>query len=353
MKIDGIGVNDLMLYPEFIERALLKVKDLGIKSIRFDVPWYMIETKRGQYDWSRTDPIIKWAEKLGLNCLPVLDLPKPSFLGNTKIDSVAIQFGLFCAAFAKRYSYVVDYEICNEVNHAAMWNKSTNALSTVLGSALGTVSPGDYVKLLRAASQGIASAYRHGLGAGGIYFAGMAAAVNYRRLPWMNYTSMSASAYLDACFKAGLKPEDFTHVGYHPYPLGNDWSTAELPLNLDKEGNTVPHKQIDEILEIADVLVRAKVPVAIALTEWGFSSTDYKSYGGHDIRTQVFKDEFSVFNELEYQREISENYIHELRDYAFPGKKWSAKTRRQNYGVLNLDYSEKPVCQWIREVNGV
>src|SRR5690348_10361641 len=48
-------------------------RDLGLKAMRWGVPWYKVEPEKGRFDWSWIDEVIPYmVEELGI--LPIVDL---------------------------------------------------------------------------------------------------------------------------------------------------------------------------------------------------------------------------------------------------------------------------------------
>lgn len=64
---------ELMGHYEYWEQDLRLVRDLGLKALRWGVPWYRVEPSPGRYDWSWTDDVIACLVE-EYRILPVIDL---------------------------------------------------------------------------------------------------------------------------------------------------------------------------------------------------------------------------------------------------------------------------------------
>src|SRR4051812_38902627 len=54
---------------------------LGVKSLRYALPWHKIETQRGQFDWAMADERIAYCRELGLELMmDVMHFGTPTWL---------------------------------------------------------------------------------------------------------------------------------------------------------------------------------------------------------------------------------------------------------------------------------
>jgi beta-glucosidase/6-phospho-beta-glucosidase/beta-galactosidase len=100
---------------------LLKVKSLGVKSLRYGVPWHRIHTAPGEFDWTWIDGPMQMMQDLGLT--PIVDLVHfgtPRWLegafANDAYPAAAAEFALH---FALRYPWVKYYTCVNEPSISA------------------------------------------------------------------------------------------------------------------------------------------------------------------------------------------------------------------------------------------
>ena len=130
------------------------VKELGLKVLRYGLPYYTIQQAPGQYDWEFADLAMAEMQRLGIT--PILDLMHfgvPDFIGNYQNPELPVQFADYCGAVARRYPWVRYYTPVNEIYVTAklsakdgLWNeqlKTDQAFVTamkhiVAASILGT-----------------------------------------------------------------------------------------------------------------------------------------------------------------------------------------------------------------------
>jgi beta-glucosidase len=97
---------------------LALAKELGVRTIRWGVPWYRVEPLPGEFDWRWTDQVLPYiVEELGIT--PIIDLMhygcpfwlERAFTNGQYPRAVAS----YAAAFATRYKHLVKwYTPCNE-----------------------------------------------------------------------------------------------------------------------------------------------------------------------------------------------------------------------------------------------
>lgn len=87
-------------------------RELGLKAMRWGIPWYKVEPEKGQFDWSWTDEVIPFMVE-ELEILPVIDLMhygcpfwlKKEFANRDYPTHVAE----YAAAFAERYKHLLSW----------------------------------------------------------------------------------------------------------------------------------------------------------------------------------------------------------------------------------------------------
>jgi beta-glucosidase/6-phospho-beta-glucosidase/beta-galactosidase len=103
---------ELMGHYEHWREDLSLATQLGLKAMRWGVPWYKVEPERGRFDWSWTDQVIPFmVEELGI--LPIIDLMhygcpfwlKKEFASKEYPERVAV----YAAAFAERYKGLISW----------------------------------------------------------------------------------------------------------------------------------------------------------------------------------------------------------------------------------------------------
>jgi beta-glucosidase len=120
---------ELMGHYQHWREDLALARELGLDALRWGIPWYRVEPKQGQFDWSWTDQVIPYlVEDLGIT--PIIDLMHygcPFWLqGEFANQNYPQAIASYAAAFAKRYySLVRWYTPLNEpIVNALMCGKN-------------------------------------------------------------------------------------------------------------------------------------------------------------------------------------------------------------------------------------
>jgi beta-glucosidase len=99
------------------QEDLQLTRNLGIRFLRYGIPYHRINTGPGQFDWSFTDAVLPEMRRLGIE--PILDLchfGMPDWLGNSFQNPEFPQaFCEYARAFAERYPWVRLYTPVNEI----------------------------------------------------------------------------------------------------------------------------------------------------------------------------------------------------------------------------------------------
>ena len=107
------------------------VKELGLKYLRYGLPYHRVHLGPGQYDWGFADLVM--AEMRRLEITPILDLLHfgvPDWLGNFQNPALPVHFAEYAEAVAERYPWVRCYTPVNEIYVTArmsakdgLWNE--------------------------------------------------------------------------------------------------------------------------------------------------------------------------------------------------------------------------------------
>ncbi|RTQ47226.1 glycosyl hydrolase family protein [Hymenobacter gummosus] len=92
------------------------VRELGLKVLRYNLPYYKIHKGPGRYDWEFADLAMAEIQRLGLT--PILDLMHfgvPDWVGNFQNPELPVHFAEYCGAVARRYPWVRFYTPVNEI----------------------------------------------------------------------------------------------------------------------------------------------------------------------------------------------------------------------------------------------
>ncbi|MEZ0607253.1 family 1 glycosylhydrolase [Fibrella sp. WM1] len=130
------------------------VKELGLKVLRYGLPYYNIHLGPGKFDWEFADLAMAEIRRQGIT--PILDLMHfgvPDWVGDYQNPELPVLFAEYCAAVAERYPWVRYYTPVNEIyvtaRHSAkdgLWNEQlsddrsfvTALKHTVAASIMGT-----------------------------------------------------------------------------------------------------------------------------------------------------------------------------------------------------------------------
>ena len=124
-------------------KDLQLVKKLGLKVLRYGLPYHKIHLSEGKYDWTFADVAMNEIKRLKI--IPILDLLHfglPDWLGNFQNLEFPLHFANYAKAVATRYTWVRFYTPVNEIYVTAkmsgkdgLWNeqlKSDRAFVTAL-----------------------------------------------------------------------------------------------------------------------------------------------------------------------------------------------------------------------------
>jgi beta-glucosidase/6-phospho-beta-glucosidase/beta-galactosidase len=146
-KVDGGRMRrDLLEECGHYERwreDLDLVKAMGLRYLRYGLPYHRTHLGPGRYDWSFADEVMEGMRARGI--VPILDLLHfgvPDWLGNFQNPDLPTHFAEYAEAVAQRYPWVKHWTPVNEIYVAArvsakdgFWNeqlKSDRAFVTAL-----------------------------------------------------------------------------------------------------------------------------------------------------------------------------------------------------------------------------
>ena len=107
------------------------VQELGLRVLRYGLPYYRMHLGPDTYDWAFADEVM--AEMQRLEITPILDLLHfgvPDWIGNFQNPELPVHFAKYAGAVAKRYPWVRYYTPVNEIYVTArvsakdgLWNE--------------------------------------------------------------------------------------------------------------------------------------------------------------------------------------------------------------------------------------
>ena len=115
--------------------------DLGLKVLRYGLPYYSVSTSEGKYDWSFADAAM--AEIKRLEITPILDLMHfgvPPWIGDYQNPELPIHFARYCEAVAKRYPWVRFFTPVNEIYVTAKFSGLEGSWNECLKTDKGFVT---------------------------------------------------------------------------------------------------------------------------------------------------------------------------------------------------------------------
>ena len=120
---------------EHYQRDFELVADLGLKYLRYGLPYYAINPAPGVYDWAQADELMEALKGSGVT--PILDLLHfgvPDHLGNFQNPELPAQFAAYAGEVARRYPWVRFFTPVNEVFVTArssardgLWNEQLSS----------------------------------------------------------------------------------------------------------------------------------------------------------------------------------------------------------------------------------
>jgi polysaccharide biosynthesis protein PslG len=237
------GIQDdawLEFGPGTLSQRVAQLDALGLEVVRVTVYWNRTELDQGEFNWRRSDRLLRALRARGLD--PVVTLwGTPDWANDGNAPNVApvraVDFFRFARAAAERYPYVRYWTIWNEPNKI-VW--------------LNPVSPRTYVtRILNPGYQGIKAANPGARVAGGV------------TAPRGGKGGVAPVDFIRALDRAGARLDAYAH---HPYP--------DYPGDTPFTGGcdhckTISMSTLERLLrEVGRAFPRA----SIWLTEWGYQS---------------------------------------------------------------------------------
>ena len=123
------------------EEDLQLVHDLGIRVLRYGLPYHRVHLGKDRYDWAFADRVL--ARMRELEITPILDLLHfglPDWLGDFQNPEVPVRFAEYAGAVARRYPWVRHYTPVNEIFVTAKNSGKTGAWNEQLKTDAGFVT---------------------------------------------------------------------------------------------------------------------------------------------------------------------------------------------------------------------
>ena len=126
---------------EHWRKDLRLVKAMGLKVLRYGLPYHKTHRGPGRYDWSFADEALNEIKRLGIT--PILDLMHfgvPDWLGNFQNPELPMHFANYAEAVARRYPWVRFYTPVNEIYVTAKLSARDGIWNEQLKSGRGFVN---------------------------------------------------------------------------------------------------------------------------------------------------------------------------------------------------------------------
>ncbi len=123
------------------KKDLELVRDLGLKYLRYGLPYYKIHLAPDKWDWTFADEVMNEIKRLQIT--PILDLMHfgvPDWLQNFQNPELPIHFARYARAVASRYPWVRFYTPVNEIYVTAKMSAKDGVWNEQLSSDKGFVT---------------------------------------------------------------------------------------------------------------------------------------------------------------------------------------------------------------------
>lgn len=310
---------ELMGHYEHWREDLSLARDLGLKALRWGVPWYKVEPESNKFDWSWTDQVIPYLVE-ELKILPIIDLMhygcplwlKREFANKNYPKYVA----RYAAEFSKRYQSLISwYTPLNEpIINALMcgmrglWapymKGETGYIKITMQLAKGIIRTVNAIKgiqpesvMVHVEATGLTRTIRDDLAA-------LAREEKYRG--YLCYDLISGlfthnHLLYSWLVRNGASPDDLAELSQNAIPLDvigmnfyPQWSTKQL--FIDKKGRIAFREVEPDGMGFAELITdyyeRYKVPVMI---------TETSAVGSNEVREQWLESSVSMIKTIRSQ----------------------------------------------------
>jgi len=263
------------------------LEELGIKDVRTDLHWHLIEPKPNQYHWNDVDALLRGFGQRQINLYGVINII-PNWAKSW--DQVFNQLKTFTTAMAERYKPEGVFPQQERCDHCAIqywevFNESNFPGHGWLGRGVkAEVFVDEYVMALATVNQAL-----HALDPQAVII-----------LTGLSNTGLSATEFLERVYQLGAK-NCFDIIAYHPYGQIDQLSAVKLQFEA------VVKKYNDQ--------------KPIWFNEFGENRDQDKIYSFKKVLGQ--------------RAELAGFFWYNLRDYYQPTD--------DGFGLLNHDFSPKPV----------
>lgn len=253
---DYLGMNTPLLFytPAVYQHQLAMLKALGLRWVRVDLHWDVMEPTAGAWRYDLLDPLMRTLQQGGFQPVVYLvgtapfaaTVPAGTPFRDQYPPRDNVEYAARITALAQRYPFVKHWQVWNEPNILPFWRPQED--------------PDAYGRMLQATARSMVDAR---LADRQIVTAGMA---YYSQMPLRGNALMLEALYASGALQSAKV------VAYHPY--------SDLP-----EGDPTPADP-DNFIHRARILnqrLRSAGVAQIWATEWGWSTYQ----GEKDFQTQI------------------------------------------------------------------
>jgi polysaccharide biosynthesis protein PslG len=311
------GISPGGSFPYLSDAELTRELDLyaasGVRWLRLDMPWSVIESTKGRFEWTRWDKVVSMSRARGINVLGILAYA-PSWATGQTDDKFPpnnpADYGAFAGAAASHFAgQVAAYEIWNEPNVSAFWRPAPSASG--------------YVNLLKAAYPAIKAADPNATVLAGALCPA-----------YDTGTTIMPTTFTAKLYSLGAKPF-FDAVSVHPY------SFPALP----SDPSTYEWNTFYRVTMMRTTMVNnGDGAKRIWLTEFGAPTGTHADAVSEAEQAAEITDGFRFARSLGYTGPL---FVFSGRD-----RGTNIADREQNFGVVRYDWSEKPGMPALRAAAG-
>lgn len=117
VKPDNIDVLRTTHHDKFFKEDFQLLHDMGLRTIRYPIPWHRIEEKKGNYNWQWMDQVMSELKRLNITIIadPLHHTSFPAWLYKGFGDPLFTEsYVNFVQLFAERYPWVELFTLFNE-----------------------------------------------------------------------------------------------------------------------------------------------------------------------------------------------------------------------------------------------
>jgi hypothetical protein len=312
------------------DRDLKKMVDAGFGWQKTLFQWRYIEPKKGQFDWSEADRVVKASKAAGVKILARLD-QQPDWARSTRVPNGPPDnyqdFADFVTAFVTRYS---SSSSIGRVNAVQMWNEQNLNIEWG-GAAINQQQAQDYVQLLKAGYEAAKAADPSvTVVTGGVAQTGTD-----------NDQARPDDTYVQWMYDAGAKPYfDVLGAHGHGYKAPPNISPDEAESNPSYGGHRFfVFRRVEDMRKIMEA--NGDGDKQIWLLEFGWTSdTVHEAYAWHRVSEDEKGD--NLVGAYQWAAKNWAPWIGVMCLWTMPDPSWTPQDEKFWWAILNPDGTPRP-----------